>query len=179
MSEDKAPGTPLDEARHGDHVESVAPGTLTGVEIGRPLKYAAGVPAVIESFKFAFKNLGPVNGTRVLLALNQTDGFDCPGCAWQDPEPNDRSFAEFCENGAKAASEENTRKRVEEDFWREHSVAELSQRSDYWLAQQGRITRPMILRSGATHYEPVSWDDAFALIARKLNALAHPDEAAF
>jgi molybdopterin-dependent oxidoreductase alpha subunit len=37
----------------------------------------------------------------------------------------------------------------------------------------------MVLRRGATHYEPISWDDAFALIASKLNALDDPNEAAF
>jgi molybdopterin-dependent oxidoreductase alpha subunit len=123
--------------------------------------------------------MGPVKGTRMLLQLNQTDGFDCPGCAWPDPPAGERAHTEFCENGAKAASEENTRKRIEPEFFRDHSVAELSQRSDYWLAQQGRITHPMVLRKGATHYEPISWEAAFALIAQKLNALDDPDEAAF
>jgi hypothetical protein len=85
----------------------------------------------------------------------------------------------FCGNGAKAASEENTRQCIERDFFRGHSVEQLSQHSDYWLARQGRIAGPMVLRSGATHYEPILWDDAFALIGQKLNALATPDEAAF
>ncbi len=146
---------------------------------GKTASYAAGVPAVVQSMKFAMRNMGVVKGARLLLQLNQTDGFDCPGCAWPDPAAGERSHAEFCENGAKAASEENTRKRIAPDFFREHSVAELSQRSDYWLGQQGRITQPMVLRESATHYERISWDDAFALLARKLNALDEPDEAAF
>ena len=37
----------------------------------------------------------------------------------------------------------------------------------------------MVLRPGATHYEPIDWDDAFALIARELRALDSPDEAIF
>ncbi|MFL5606794.1 MAG: FdhF/YdeP family oxidoreductase, partial [Gemmatimonadaceae bacterium] len=177
----EAPASRHDEAGHGVDVQAVAPEEL-GPEhgtIGKRAKYAAGVPAVIEAMKYALDNMGPVKGARLLLQLNQTDGYDCPGCAWPDPPAGERSHAEFCENGAKAASEENTRKRIEPEFFRQHSVAELSQRSDYWLAQQGRITHPMVLRSGATHYEPISWDDAFDLIARKLNALDHPDEAAF
>ena len=37
----------------------------------------------------------------------------------------------------------------------------------------------MVLRPGATHYEPITWDDAFDLIASELSALDSPDEAAF
>ncbi|MDQ6634058.1 MAG: FdhF/YdeP family oxidoreductase [Gemmatimonadota bacterium] len=177
----EAPATHQDEADHGADVLAVSPEEL-GTEpavIGKRARFAAGVPAVVQSLKYAVANMGAVKGARMLLQLNQTDGFDCPGCAWPDPPSGERSHAEFCENGAKAASEENTRKRIEPGFFRQHSVAELSQRSDYWLAQQGRVTHPMVLRAGATHYEPISWDDAFALIARKLNTLDHPDDAAF
>ncbi|MEP6730302.1 MAG: FdhF/YdeP family oxidoreductase, partial [bacterium] len=169
----------MTESSHGDGIRAESPEELTGIDVAAPAKYAAGIAAVVTASKSAFVNLGLAKGVRLLRALNQTNGFDCPGCAWPDPEPQDRSFAEFCENGAKAASEENTRKRIDDSFWREHSVAELSQRSDYWLAKQGRITRPMVLRAGATHYEPISWENAFALIAQKLNGLSHPDEAAF
>jgi molybdopterin-dependent oxidoreductase alpha subunit len=177
----EAPATSRDEAHHGADVLAVAPEQLSDqpLVLGKRAKFAAGVPAVVQTMKYALANMGVVKGTRMLLQLNQTNGFDCPGCAWPDPAAGERSHAEFCENGAKSASEENTRKRIGPDFFREHSVAELSQRSDYWLAQQGRITHPMVLRSGATHYEPISWDDAFALVARKLNALDTPDEAAF
>jgi molybdopterin-dependent oxidoreductase alpha subunit len=177
----EAPATAADEARHGATVLAVAPPTLDPDRkiTGKRSKYAAGIPAVVESMKFALNNMGVAKGARMLLTLNQTDGFDCPGCAWPDPPAGERSFVEFCENGAKSASEENTRKRIEASFFREHSVSELSERSDYWLAQQGRITQPMVLRKDATHYEPISWDDAFSLIARKLNELSTPDEAAF
>ena len=166
---------------HDRNVVALPPDDLTAgaAAIGSPSAFAAGIPAVVQSLRYAAKNLGLAKGARLLKQLNQTDGYDCPGCAWPDPPAGERSVAEFCENGAKAASEENTRKRIERDFFREHSVEELSTRSDYWLAQQGRITEPMILRKGATHYEPISWDDAFALIAQRLNALDSPDEAAF
>jgi molybdopterin-dependent oxidoreductase alpha subunit len=175
------PATSADEAAHGVDVLAVPPEEFTGGRdaIGKRARFAAGVPAVVETMKYAASNMGVVKGTRMLLQLNQTDGFDCPGCAWPDPPAGERSHAEFCENGAKTASEENTRKRIERSFFREHSVEELSQRSDYWLAQQGRITEPMVLRSGATHYEPISWSEAFAMIGGHLNALGHPDEAAF
>ncbi len=64
-------------------------------------------------------------------------------------------------------------------FFQKYSVAELSQKSDYWLGQQGRLTHPMVLRTGQTHYEKISWEDAFQLIAQHLNQLASPDEAIF
>jgi molybdopterin-dependent oxidoreductase alpha subunit len=177
----EAPATPADEAHHGIGVLAVPPEVFgdKALSIGETSAYAAGVPAVVQSLKFAYRNMGPVKGARLLLALNQSDGFDCPGCAWPDPDAKDRSIAEFCENGAKASSEENTRKRISREFFRQYSVAELSQRSDYWLSQQGRLTEPMVLRSGATHYEPISWDDAFTLIAARLNELESPDDAAF
>ncbi|HEX8888502.1 MAG TPA: FdhF/YdeP family oxidoreductase, partial [Pyrinomonadaceae bacterium] len=56
---------------------------------------------------------------------------------------------------------------------------ELSKQSDYWLGKQGRLTEPMLLRRESAHYEPISWDDAFALIADELNALQSPNEAIF
>jgi molybdopterin-dependent oxidoreductase alpha subunit len=177
----ETPASAGDEATHGDGVRGTEPEELTGepIAIRQRYKYAAGLPAIKETMEFAYKNLGVVKGVRVLHSLNQTFGFDCPGCAWPDPAAGERTHFEFCENGAKAASEENTRKLIAPELFREHSVAELSQRSDYWLARQGRIARPMVLRKDATHYEPIAWDAAFALIADNLNALDSPNEASF
>ncbi|HLL55917.1 MAG TPA: FdhF/YdeP family oxidoreductase, partial [Myxococcaceae bacterium] len=128
--------------------------------------------------KHTLHEAGMVRGARLLLKVNQKDGFDCPGCAWPDPD-GDRSVAEFCENGAKAVAEEGTLKRVTPELFAQHTVGELSQRSDYWLGKQGRLTEPMVLREGSQHYQPISWEEAFALVARELNALSSPDEAAF
>ena len=61
----------------------------------------------------------------------------------------------------KAFSSEATKKHITADFFREHSIAELLERSDYWLEQQGRLVEPVVKRAGAAHYEPISWDDAF------------------
>jgi molybdopterin-dependent oxidoreductase alpha subunit len=123
--------------------------------------------------------LGVARGTRTLLKLNQASGFDCPGCAWPDPAVPKRAHAEFCENGAKAVAEEATLRRVTREFFAEHSIADLAGRTDYWLGQQGRLTEPMVRRDGATHYEPITWDDAYALIATELHANVTPDQAAF
>jgi molybdopterin-dependent oxidoreductase alpha subunit len=172
------PATPSDEADHGN-VLAEPPEEFTGLRVGRVKRTAAGIKAIQVSMKYAMEELGPIDATRVLLGLNQVGGFDCQSCAWPDPKPKDRSFTEFCENGAKVTSEENTRKLIPPDFFEKHSVAELSTRSDYWLARQGRLSRPMVLREGATHYQPIGWDEAFRLIADELNALESPDEAAF
>src|SRR3954469_14264712 len=139
---------------------------------------AGGVAAVTSALRHAFGEAGVARGTRLLLRLNQADGFDCPGCAWPDPDSG-RAVAEFCENGAKAVAEEGTSRKVGPEFFARHSVADLSQRSDYRLGKQGRLTHPMVLRPGAEHYQPISWNEAFALIATELRALASPDEAIF
>ncbi|MDP3891630.1 FdhF/YdeP family oxidoreductase [Nocardioides sp.] len=149
------------------------------VEVGGNVHAAAGVTGVAVAMKRAVQEMGVRRTAQTLLKLNQTDGFDCQGCAWPDPDPSRRHTAEFCENGAKAVAEEATLHRVDRGFFAEHSLAELATRTEYWLGKQGRITEPVVLREGATHYEPISWDDAFALMAQRLVELDSPDEAAF
>ncbi|MFV0474430.1 MAG: FdhF/YdeP family oxidoreductase [Pikeienuella sp.] len=119
----------------------------------------------------------PVRGARTLLSLNQADGFDCPGCAWGDPEHG--SSFEFCENGVKAVAWEATRARVTPAFFAEHTVGELRGWSDHDLEHQGRLTHPIRYNAETDRYEPVGWDEAFAGIAAALNALDHPDQAEF
>jgi molybdopterin-dependent oxidoreductase alpha subunit len=115
-----------------------------------------------------------VQGVSTLLKQNQPDGFDCPGCAW--PDPSHTSAFEFCENGAKAVTWESTTKRVGPDFFAEHDLASLWERSDYWLESQGRLTHPLRYNSETDKYEPVEWQDAFDDIGSKLNALDDPNQ---
>jgi molybdopterin-dependent oxidoreductase alpha subunit len=149
------------------------------LDIDRPKHAAAGLTAVAVTMKRGVESMGVARTARSLLKLNQVDGFDCQGCAWPDPDPEHRHTAEFCENGAKAVAEEATRRRVGPDFFARHSVADLGEHTDYWLGQQGRITHPVVRRAGGTHYEPISWDDAFSLVASHLRQLESPDEAIF
>ncbi|MCQ6556129.1 FdhF/YdeP family oxidoreductase [Streptomyces sp. C10-9-1] len=146
-------------------------------QVTAPQHAAAGLPAIAHTLRAAQRQMGVARTARTLLRVNQKDGFDCPGCAW--PEEDSRHTAEFCENGAKAVAEEATLRRVTPGFFAAHPVAELAGRSGYWLGQQGRITEPVYLAEGATHYEPVGWDRAFALIAEELRGLDSPDEALF
>ena len=150
----------------------------TGIKVSKPKTYAAGLEAVTSSFKHVFGLAGIVRGTKGMMRLNQKNGFDCPSCAWPDPDDH-RAKSEFCENGAKALASETTRRRVDPAFFATHSVAEMSRQSDYWMEQQGRLTDPVVLRPGATHYEPIEWDEAFALLAESLNGLEDPNEAIF
>jgi molybdopterin-dependent oxidoreductase alpha subunit len=140
-------------------------------------KAAGGAASVLTAARFALGEMGVVRGTRTLLQLNQKDGVDCPGCAWPEPD-GERSHFEFCEEGAKHVADEATKKRVTPEFFKQWSVSDLSQQSDYWLNAQGRLTHPMILRD-SDHYDVISWPDAFALLARELNSLSSPDEAIF
>ncbi|UNZ19972.1 FdhF/YdeP family oxidoreductase [Streptomyces sp. 891-h] len=146
-------------------------------QVAAPKHAAAGLPAVAHSLRMARQQMGVKRTALTLLRVNQKDGFDCPGCAW--PEGDKRHAAEFCENGAKAVAEEATTRRVTRDFFAAHPVADLAGRSGYWLGQQGRLTEPMFLPEGGERYEPIGWDDAFALIAEELKALTSPDEAVF
>lgn len=138
---------------------------------------AAGLPAIGHTLKIAQRQMGVRRTALTLLRVNQKDGFDCPGCAW--PEPDHRHKAEFCENGAKAVAEEATLRRVTPAFFAEHPVADLATRSGYWLGQQGRLTHPMYLAEGSERYEPVSWERAFDIVAEELTALDSPDESVF
>ena len=142
-----------------------------------PPETSAGIHAVTNALKHVYGKMGVIHGTRGLLNLNQKGGMDCQSCAWPDPEH--RTINEFCENGAKALADEGTKKKIGAEFFAEHSVADLAAREDFWLNGQGRLAEPLVLREGGTHYEPITWDEAIALIADKLKALASPDEAVF
>ncbi len=151
---------------------------ISKLKVTAPKTTAAGLSAVVNATRVVLRNSGPVRGTKLLLALNQKGGIDCNSCAWADPE-GERTHAEFCENGAKAIADEATTRRATPEFFARYSVAELASMPDQWLNAQGRITEPMLLDEGATHYRPIGWEDALALVADRLNSLASPDEAVF
>lgn len=137
---------------------------------------AAGIPAVLSSAQVVLRRAGR-KGLGALRRVNQFDGFDCPSCAWADPE-DDRSFAEFCENGAKAVADAADRHRADERFFARHAIAELLEHPDRWLNDAGRLTTPLLRRPGATHLTPVTWEHAEQLVADHLAATT-PDRAVF
>lgn len=138
---------------------------------------AAGIPAVTSSLKHGLQNMGISRTVKTLTMVNQQEGFDCPGCAW--PDPSHRTQFEFCENGAKAVADEATKRRVTPEFFSKHSIQYLSMQSDRWLNKQGRITHPMVLEEGSSHYVPITWDDAFSMIAGEVNKLENPNRSVF
>ncbi|MBX5493718.1 MAG: FdhF/YdeP family oxidoreductase [Bryobacteraceae bacterium] len=143
-----------------------------------PAKAAAGVPAIVKTIETSWKQMGVARSLETLRAVNQKAGFDCPGCAWPEPEEG-RAAIEFCENGAKAVADEATIRQAGPEFFARWSVKELESQEDRWLNGQGRLVHPMVLRDGASHYEPIEWEDAFALIASELRQLDSPDQAIF
>ena len=165
---DKALGLPGDEP----------PPEVKDPHAGHRKRSAAGFTSIWETVNRGVRHMGVGRTIKTLGAINQKDGFDCPSCAWPDPDGH-RKAAEFCENGAKAVVSEAMTARVTPEFFAAHAIPELLRQSDMWLDQQGRLTHPMWRREGAERYEPISWDDAFALIARELGALHTPDEATF
>ncbi|KQQ08083.1 FdhF/YdeP family oxidoreductase [Rathayibacter sp. Leaf296] len=163
MVDDAAPReTPIDER---------------GLTVGARKHRAVGIPGVAHALQISMKQMGPLRSAETLLRVNQKTGFDCPGCAW--PEADKRHVAEFCENGAKAVAEEATLRTVTPAFFAQHPLAELETWDDFALGQQGRLTEPMLLEEGATHYRPIGWDEALDLVAEELRACASPDEAIF
>jgi len=137
---------------------------------------AGGWGALASTSKHLLKSGRPVKNIVSLLKTNQHQGFDCPGCAWGDAKGHNISF---CENGAKAVNWEATSKKVGADFFAKNSVSYLEKQSDYYLEYQGRLIQPLKYNRDSDHYEAISWEGAFELIAKHLNALDTPDQAEF
>ncbi len=148
------------------------------IRLAAPKTTAAGLPAVIAALKHVWNEMSVARGLKALAALNQNNGYDCPGCAWPDPDHRSK-VAEYCENGAKAISEEATERVLFGDFFAKHSLTALSGMDDYDLGKKGRIGEPLYKPAGAEHYQPITWEKAFERIALHLNNLNHPDEAVF
>ena len=155
------------------------PEKLTGIQLKEIPKSAVGLPAIKSAISHIKEEVGLIKGIGLLGKLNQTDGFDCPGCAWPDPDEKRAFLAEYCENGAKAVAEEATKNRVSPLFFATYSISRISELSDYEIGKKGRITHPMVVYPGKDYYEEISWEDALTLIGDKLNSLTSPNEAIF
>ena len=165
-----------------EHTEAPAaenPEELLDLKLTAPKKWAAGIPAVYEAGKDVFEEDGMIRGMKGLFHMNKKGGFDCSGCAWPDPDDDRSPIAEYCENGAKALAEEATAKKLDAAFFAQNSVAGLAKLNDLEIGKKGRITQPMYLPKGGTHYQPISWEGAFKKIAGHLNKLQSPNEAVF
>ena len=160
-------------------VQIIPPEEVEDLKLGEIKDKAAGLPAVTSSIKHIREEIGFIPGLKILNKMNKKGGFDCPGCAWPDPDDHRSKLGEYCENGAKAIAEEATKKRVDREFFSKHTVEELSTRTDYFLGRAGRITEPFVLKDGSSKYEPISWENAFKMIGDELKSLISPNEAVF
>lgn len=167
------------QSEHNGQPNPENPFKLLGLKVTKAETWAAGVPAVMAAMKDMIEEKTFFRGNKALLKMNQFSGFDCPSCAWPDPDDERSPIGEYCENGAKALAEEATTKKITAEFFKNNSVYDLAQLSDYEIGKKGRLTEPMYLPKDGTHYQPISWDDAFKKIAAHLNSLNSPDEAAF
>jgi molybdopterin-dependent oxidoreductase alpha subunit len=140
---------------------------------------AVGVPAIVSSFKQMLKYMSAKDAVKTSFALNQKGGFDCPGCAWPDPDDERSSLGEYCENGIKAIAEEAQKKKITAEFFEKHIVEEIGSWTDFEIGKQGRLTQPMFLKEGTTHYSPLTWDEAFTIIANEIHEMKSPDEGVF
>lgn len=160
-------------------IQAQPPEAFTGLKQKAPKETSVGKEAIFSALGQMNKYMKKGEAIKLSLKMNQKGGFDCPGCAWPDPDDERSKLGEYCENGIKAIAEERSKKTIGADFFAKHSVQELSELSDFELGKKGRLLEPMILEEGATHYKPIKWEDAFALIADELNVLSSPDEAIF
>ena len=158
-------------------VSATTPVDTNPLKIRKHKSIAAGIPAATSSLRHGFKKMGVTKTIKALVTVNQPDGFDCPGCAW--PDPKHSSAFEFCENGAKAVADEAMKGGVNPEFFAKYTIQELSQKSDFWLNKQGRITHPMILKKGSDNYTPIYWEDAIQMIAANIQNSDDPDKSVF
>ena len=160
-----------------DPFDGSTPPDTNGLRLTKVKQTAAGIPAAVSSLNHGIRKMGLTKTVRTLLMVNQKEGFDCPGCAW--PDPQHRTSFEFCENGAKAVADEAMKANVNERFFQKHSIQDLLNKSDYWLNRQGRLAHPMIKRPQATHYEPISWEEALDLVASSIKAMDKPERGVY
>lgn len=157
--------------------KSETPPDNANLKIRKPKKQAAGIPAIVSSFNHSIRKMGVTRTVKTLGLVNQNEGFDCPGCAWPDPEH--RSSFEFCENGAKAVADEAMTKTIGVDFFKQHSISELLSWSDFELNASGRLDHPLIRHEGSDYYEKISWEESFDKISNRLHELDNPHRAVF
>ncbi|WP_298496314.1 FdhF/YdeP family oxidoreductase [uncultured Algibacter sp.] len=155
------------------------PEEFLDLKITKPSENSVGFPAIKNSIGQVSKYMNAADAFKLTLKMNQKGGFDCPGCAWPDPDDERSSLGEFCENGIKAIAEEAQNKTIGAEFFAKHSIDDMSGWSDFQIGKSGRLSEPMFLSEGATHYQPISWEAAFKKVGEKLNNLNHPDEAVF
>ncbi|WP_136481336.1 FdhF/YdeP family oxidoreductase [Cognatitamlana onchidii] len=159
--------------------KALTPERFENLKTVAPQENSVGFKSIAAAVGQASKYMNPTNALRLAKKMNQKGGFDCPGCAWPDPDDERSSLGEFCENGIKAIAEEAQNRTIGVDFFEKHSVNELASWTDFKIGKSGRLAQPMFLAEGAAHYQPIKWEAAFKKVSAHLKALSNPDEAVF
>ncbi len=105
-------------------------------------KAAAGLTGVLVSAQYAVERAGALKGLKLLLDVNQAGGFDCPGCAWPEPGRETRSRSSSARTARRRSPRRRRPRASTPELLRARTRSTSSrQQSDYWLGQQGRLTR--------------------------------------
>ncbi len=84
------------------------------------------------------------------------------------------SFPEVCKKSMQAMASD-MQSGIEPTFWKNNSLAELQKLSPRQLEYLGRLLHPVRYRAGTTHFETITWKEAYSSIVAKLSSLS-PDE---
>ncbi len=79
-------------------------------------------------------------------------------------------FPEICKKSMQAMVAD-LQPGIDPNFWKQNSIEDLKKLSPRQLEHQGRLIHPIRYRAGSTHYETITWEEAFDSIAKHLNAL--------
>ena len=75
-----------------EDVNPLSPIEPERLRIGKPKLIAAGITGVAKSFRIGISEAGIGRTLRTMRTVNRFDGYDCPGCAWPDPDNHRSGF---------------------------------------------------------------------------------------
>lgn len=137
------------------------------------VKSGGGIAAVWYTVKKSFEaDGGPLQFWKRMSSRNS-----CKTCAYgmggqSGGMKNELGhFPEFCKKSVQAMAAD-MQPPIEHDFFEHHSVAELARLSPRELENLGRLSYPVMLRNGDTHYRRITWDEALDRAAAAMRATA-------
>jgi len=77
-------------------------------------------------------------------------------------------FPEVCKKSFQAMASD-MQGGMQSDFFAQTSIQQLRALTPRQLENSGRLTQPVVLEKGSTHYQPISWDAAIDRIAQRLH----------
>lgn len=141
-----------------------------GEKIMRRVKAGGGWAAIRYSLQKAKEVGGPWKLYQALRTRNA-----CKTCALgmggqRGGMVNERgSFPEVCKKSMQAMASD-MQPAITQDFWAKHSIAELKTWTPHQLETAGRLIQPVLYREGATHYQTISWNEAYERMVQHLAA---------